>query len=99
MNTPANSERDSVEVHRLVSRYRKMPDDGHGEWIGAPNNGGDVGDMMDTVEELNRLLIALHDAIRRPMGVVPDSAAKFYQANTELRDRHESATSNPNQPS
>lgn len=29
-------------------------------------------------DERERLLVALHDAIRRPMGVVPDSAAEFY---------------------
>ncbi len=28
--------------------------------------------------EKERLLIALHDAIRRPMGVTPDSAVEFY---------------------
>jgi hypothetical protein len=68
---------------RLVrlSRYQKMPDDGCGEWIGAPNSGGDVGDMLDIVGELNGLLIALHDAINRPKGVVPESADRFYQAN------------------
>ncbi len=27
-----------------------------------------------------RLLTALHDAINRPMGVVPDSAVEFYDA-------------------
>jgi hypothetical protein len=29
---------------------------------------------------IERLLTALHDAIRRPMGVVPDSAVEFYDA-------------------
>lgn len=29
-------------------------------------------------EEEQQLKQALHDAIRRPMGVVPDSALKFY---------------------
>ena len=33
--------------------------------------------------EKKRLLIALHDAIKRPMGVVPDSALEFYDANKE----------------
>lgn len=28
--------------------------------------------------EISELTTALHDAIRRPMGVVPDSALKFY---------------------
>jgi hypothetical protein len=32
----------------------------------------------DPEEERERLLVALHDAIRRPLGVVPDSAAEFY---------------------
>lgn len=29
-------------------------------------------------EERTRLVIALHDATRRPMGVVPESAVEFY---------------------
>ena len=33
--------------------------------------------------ERDKLLIALHDAIQRPMGVVPDSALEFY--NPKLR--------------
>lgn len=75
----------AVDQPRLVrfSRYRKMPDDGCGEWIGAPNNGGDLGDMLDIVGELNGLLIALHDAINRPKGVVPKSAERFYQDNAK----------------
>ena len=28
--------------------------------------------------EISELTTALHDAIRRPMGVIPDSALKFY---------------------
>ena len=28
--------------------------------------------------EISKLTTALHDAIRRPMGVVPDSALRFY---------------------
>jgi hypothetical protein len=75
----------AVDLPRLVrlSRYQKMPNDGCGEWIGAPNNGGDVGDMLDIVGELNGLLVALHDAINRPKGVVPKSAERFYQANVK----------------
>jgi hypothetical protein len=82
-----NTAAHSVDVPRLVrlSRYQKMPDDVCGEWIGAPNNGGDVGDMLDIVSELNGLLIALHDAINRPKGVVPESAERFYQANSQDR--------------
>ena len=67
-----------------LARYSKMPDDGYGPWIGSPNNGGDVGDMLDVVDELNKLLVALHDAINQPKGVVPKSAEQFYQANTEI---------------
>jgi len=58
-----------------------------GEWIGAPNNGGDVGDMLDIVGELNGLLLALHDAINRPKGVVPESAERFYQSNAHVEAR------------
>lgn len=35
--------------------YRLMNDAGE-RWIGKPDNGGDLGDMQDTVAELNRLL-------------------------------------------
>ena len=91
---PSDSDQGSgkgLSVQRLVrlSRYQKMPDDGCGEWIGAPNNGGDVGDMLDIVGELNGLLIALHDAINRPKGVVPESAERFYQANDQDQRHHE----------
>lgn len=72
---------DSSPSECSLSRYTKNADDGDGEWIGCPNNGGDVGDMLDTVEELNGLLIALHDAINSQKGVVPKSADRFYQAN------------------
>ena len=30
--------------------------------------------------KFSRLMTALHDAINRPMGVVPDSAVEFYDA-------------------
>ena len=35
--------------------YRLISDDGE-RWIGKPDNNGDLGDMQDTVDELNRLL-------------------------------------------
>ena len=37
-------------------------------WIAAPNNGGDIGDMSDIVDELNKLMHernALFDALRK----------------------------------
>ncbi len=40
--------------------------------------GGDVQKNAMIQVRFNDLLIALHDAINRPMGVVPDSADKFY---------------------
>ena len=66
--------------------------DSDGDWICAPNNGGDVGDMLDAIDELNALLVALHDAINRPKGVVPKSAERFHQANAEVCDGHQSHT-------
>ena len=63
-----------------LSLYTRMQDS-DGDWICAPNNGGDVGDMLDAIDELNALLVALHDAINRPKGVVPKSAERFHQAN------------------
>lgn len=45
---------------------------------------------IDKLEEKERrLLVALHDAIRRPMGVVPESADEFYsQAMSEEAERN-----------
>ncbi len=34
--------------------------------------------VRDAAAENARLRIALHDAVRRPLGVTPDSAAEFY---------------------
>ena len=34
-------------------------------------------DIVDRDKELARLRLALHDAIRRPMGVIPSSAEKW----------------------
>ena len=38
--------------------YRLMNDAGK-RWISKPDNGGDLGDMQDTVAELNKLLALL----------------------------------------
>lgn len=35
--------------------------------------------IQETERENARLRTALHDAINRPMGVVPDSAVEFYE--------------------
>ena len=47
----------SVDQQRACSGgvYRLMNDAAE-RWIGKPDNGGDLGDMQDTVVELNRLL-------------------------------------------
>jgi hypothetical protein len=39
-------------------------------------DGDIIEDLEDAAEELTKLRIALADAIRRPMGTVPDSAAQ-----------------------
>jgi hypothetical protein len=39
----------------MKNKYQLMEDE-HGEWISAPNNGGDLGGMVGIVEELNYLL-------------------------------------------
>ena len=36
-------------------------------------------ELTAALAENIRLRIALHDAINRPMGVVPDSAVEFYE--------------------
>ena len=35
------------------------------------------------LQKAQRLEIALHDAINRPIGVVPDSAVEFYEQDKE----------------
>ncbi len=42
-------------------------------------------------EERTRLIAALHDAIRRPLGVVPASAEEFYEQNVEWWHRRDQA--------
>jgi len=43
----------------------------------------DLCDMVDTLRDENeQLRRALHDAIDHPKGVVPDSAAEFYEPHT-----------------
>lgn len=37
---------------------------------------------MKLQKEIDELKVALNDAINRPMGVVPDSAMKFYCGKT-----------------
>jgi hypothetical protein len=41
-----------------MRKYRLHPPESEydHEWISAPNDGGDIGDMEDIVSELNRLL-------------------------------------------
>ena len=54
----------------------------------------------EACEELNELLVALHDAINRPKGVVPKSAEKFYQANVKaqgMADRQATLTTKETQ--
>lgn len=55
----------------LVERLR----DDNSEWIYTERH--KAADMIET------LTIALHDAIRRPMGVVPESAERFYNPALE----------------
>ncbi len=45
--------------------------------------GGTLSNVMaeDLLAEIVALQVALHDAINRPMGVVPDSALEFYDPN------------------
>ena len=38
-----------------MNRYT-IRKDAHGPWVSLPNNGGELGDMADTVCELNKLL-------------------------------------------
>lgn len=42
-------------------------------------SGGDVQKVSAIQIKIKELLVALHDSINSPKGVVPDSAVKFYQ--------------------
>lgn len=39
-----------------MSKYELVNDQYYGQWINKPNNMGDVGDLRDITDELNRLL-------------------------------------------
>jgi chromosome segregation ATPase len=41
---------------REMSKYKLVNDDRYGSWINKPNNMGDVGDLNDITDEMNRLL-------------------------------------------
>lgn len=56
------------EIKKLIARIR----------ISAATNKELVRIIQESERENARLRIALHDAINRPMGVVPDSAVEFY---------------------
>jgi len=58
----------------MKNRYTLQRDD-YGTWISLPNNGGDVGDMSDIVEELNHLLYQNE----KLWNVIGDLNAKLYQ--------------------
>ena len=47
-------------------------------------------------EERSSLIAALHDAIRQPLGVVPDSAKDFYDSTQALTASSPSGVSDPN---
>ena len=46
----------------------------------ARRQGLPLANAAPKTNKIGRLLTALHDAINRPMGVVPDSAVEFYDA-------------------
>lgn len=45
----------------MSNRYTLLQDQ-DGQWISAPNNGGDIGDMFDVVVELNKLMSERNEA-------------------------------------
>jgi len=53
--TPTDSPTGLPVSARSGGVYRLMHDAGE-RWVSKPDNGGDLGDMQDTVAELNRLL-------------------------------------------
>lgn len=53
-----------------ASRYRLHRDSDDGDWIARPNNGGDVGDLQDICDELNKLRAALE-------GLMPIFVGKY----------------------
>lgn len=61
------------EIKKLIARIR----------ISAATNKELVRIIQESERENARIRIALHDAINRPMGVVPDSAVEFYDQDKE----------------
>lgn len=76
---------DAAGVFDSDAAIRALDYFGHEEWRqpGAEILPWHI-DVADRVAELvaenTRLRIAFHDAIRRPLGVTPDSGAEFYDA-------------------
>lgn len=56
---------------------RKFPPDSEGSWpaVGKKDWCGEF--ETGNVQENDEILTALHDAIRRPLGIVPESAIPF----------------------
>jgi len=54
------------------------------------------GDISELGKEIDRLVIALHDAIRLPMGVVPDSADEWFYTpmDIEAEERRKKSSRN-----
>jgi len=41
---------------------------------------------VELTRQNNKMRIAINEAIRRPLGVVPDSAFEFYEADFDKKD-------------
>jgi len=68
---------DHTELLQTLHHYAGLRE--HRWLAGVINWIYDLGGRIDELEAENeRLRIALHDAIRRPMGVTPDTALEFY---------------------
>jgi len=66
--------RDAVETEPKLAAFI--------EGLAGKLNGGSEGDLL---AENRRLRKAFHDAIRRPMGIVPASGDEFYNAKDDSR--------------
>jgi len=55
-------------------------------WVYVEQVANVLDDLHDCRAELERVKVALHEAICRPMGVVPDSALEWYDPNHAALD-------------
>lgn len=74
------SHRIADDVHAALAEADRKNEALLAEWNAAETEAAALRERVVEAEHcMGRAIIALHDAISRPMGVVPDSADEFYR--------------------